>query len=89
MTARLLLLGTVAVAVIASAVAVVHAKHRSRVLFDELLRVTREQDELKIQWGRLQLEQSTLASHRRVEQYARERLQMLTPQGDDMQVLLP
>jgi cell division protein FtsL len=36
-------------------------------------------DALDVEWGQLQLEQSTWANHSRVEKIAREKLQMKTP----------
>lgn len=74
--------------VIASAVAVVYTKHLSRVQFAELQRLTRQQDDLKVEWRRLQLEQSTLATQSRIEQMARERLGMTAPGPDVTRVLL-
>jgi cell division protein FtsL len=74
--------------VIASAIAVVYTKHLSRVQFAELQRMTREQDALKVEWRRLQLEQSTLATQSRIEQMARERLGMTEPGPDNTRVLV-
>jgi cell division protein FtsL len=34
---------------------------------------------LEVEWGQLQLEQSTWAGHARIEKAARERLRMITP----------
>ena len=51
------------VAVLGSAAAVVHMKHRQRTLFVELERLANERDRLNIEWGRLQLEQSTWSAH--------------------------
>jgi cell division protein FtsL len=74
--------------VIASAIAVVYTKHLSRVQFAELQRLTRAQDDLKVEWRRLQLEQSTLATHSRIEQMARERLGMAEPGPGSTRVLV-
>jgi cell division protein FtsL len=62
--------------VVASAVAVVYARHQSRALFIDLRALERERDELNIDFGRLQLEQATWAETHRVEQIARTRLDM-------------
>ena len=35
---------------------------------------------LDVEWGQLQLEQSTWAAHARIEKIAKERLQMKAPQ---------
>ena len=44
-----------AAAVTASGVWVTDAKHHARQLFIELERLNREQDQLQIDWGRLQI----------------------------------
>jgi cell division protein FtsL len=65
--------------VLGSAAGAVYSKHRARELFVELERLNRERDRLEIEWGQLQLEQSTVAAHVRVEKLARDRLGMKVP----------
>ncbi len=77
------------VATIASAIAVVQAKHRHRLAFVELSRLEAERDELNIEFGRLQLEQATWAETSRVEQLARERLGMVFPTPQQVRVVRP
>ena len=62
-----------------SAIALVYTKHESRKLFVELEHLTRQTDELNIEWGQLQIEQSTWAQHARIEQLATEELSLLRP----------
>ena len=50
--------------VLSSALTVIYVKHESRVLFAELRKVQKQQDKEVIQWSRLQLQNSTLATHR-------------------------
>lgn len=76
MMLRIVGIGLLLAAVVASAVAVVYARHQSRVLFVDLRALERERDELNIDFGRLQLEQATWAETNRVEQIARSRLGM-------------
>jgi cell division protein FtsL len=76
-----------AAAVTASGVWVTGAKHRARQLFVELEELNREQDRLQIDWGRLQIEQSTWATHPRIESLARERLQLTTPADEQLVVV--
>ena len=78
-----------AAAVAASGVWVTDAKHRARQLFVELEELNREQDELQIDWGRLQIEQSTWATHPRIEALARERLHLTNPVDDQLVVVEP
>jgi len=69
------------VATIVSAIAVVHARQQSRLLFVELSRLGNERDDLNFEFGRLQLEQATWAENNRIEQIARGRLGMVSPQA--------
>lgn len=76
-------------AVLASSLGVVYAKHEARNRFNELQRLTHERDELDIEWGQLQLEQSTWATHGRVERLARDELRMIIPQANDLRIVQP
>jgi cell division protein FtsL len=78
-----------AAAVTASGVWVTGATHRSRQLFIQLEELNREQDQLQIDWGRLQIEQSTWATHPRIEALARERLHLTNPIDDQLVVVEP
>jgi cell division protein FtsL len=88
---RLLLEGAVAlalaVAVVMSGIVVVETKHESRQRFAELQEVKREADRLQIDWGRLQLEQSTRAAHARIEALAHEELELAAPSRDQLKVV--
>jgi len=84
---RVVLAG-LAVAVLVSALASVYAKHQSRKLFVEMQTLVAERDRLEMDWGRLQIEQSTQANHARVESIARERLSMRTPTQDDVKLVV-
>ncbi len=68
------------VAVVASAIGVVYARQESRTMFVELTRLTAERDDLNFEYGRLELEQATAAEANRVEQIARSRFGMVSPQ---------
>ena len=61
------------------ALSIVASNHRARQLFIELEREQTRMHALDVEWGQLQLEQSTWANHARVEKIAREKLQMKTP----------
>ena len=61
------------------ALSAVSANHRARKLFTELEGEQKRMRDLEIEWGQLQLEQSTWAAHVRVEKIARERLGMHPP----------
>ena len=70
--------------VLGSALTVVYVKHQSRVLFADLRAIQKQQDLQVIHWGRLQLQNSTLATHSHVESRARRDLEMLMPEGVEL-----
>ena len=70
-----------------SAIALVYTKHDSRKLFVELETLTVERDELNIEWGQLQIEQSTWATHARIEQVALDRLSLVRPRSTEIFVI--
>ena len=65
--------------VVASSLGVVASQHQARKLFVELEREQTRMHALEVEWGQLQLEQSTWATHGRVEKLAREKLGMIAP----------
>jgi cell division protein FtsL len=77
------------VAVLASSLGVIYAKQEARNRFNDLQKLTKVRDDLDIEWGQLQLEQSTWATHARVEQVARGDLHMTTPQASDLRIVQP
>jgi len=77
-----------AACVAASGIWIVSVEHRSRQLFIEAEALNRELDQLQIDWGRLQIEQSTYAQHSRIETLARQRLRLTEP-ADDQLVVVP
>jgi len=70
--------------VIGSALTVVYVKHQSRVLFAELRSIQKQQDQQVIEWGRLQLQNTTLATHANVESRARKDLKMRLPDSVEL-----
>ena len=73
---HIIVIALLAISVLASALGVVNAKHQSRKLFVELTNLQQQRDAMNIEWGQLQLEQSTWATHGRIEQTAQQRLNM-------------
>lgn len=78
-----------AAAVFASAIAVVYAKHESRKLFVELQGLQKKRDAMNVEWGQLQLEQSTWATHGRIERVARKKLGMIVPSHENVVIVKP
>lgn len=74
--------------VLASAAGAVWAKHRARELFVELERLNMRRDNLEIQWGQLQLEQSAWSTHAFVERVASTKLRMAMPAPEEIEIVL-
>ena len=84
-----LLIAVLLVASIATAIGVVYARHQHRLLFVELSRLEKARDELNIEFGRLQLEQATVAESNRIHQGSRLRLGMKFPEVSEVVVVRP
>ena len=82
-----LLVFVFALVCVLSSMALVYTKHTSRKLFVELEALTHERDELNIEWGQLQIEQSTWATHARIERVATEDLALERPETSDIYVI--
>lgn len=76
-----------AIVCVLSAMAVVYTKHESRKLFVELEELSHERDELNIEWGQLQIEQSTWATHARIEKVATDDLSLSRPTSSEIYVI--
>jgi cell division protein FtsL len=72
-----------------SAAAAVYFKHRSREMFVELERLETRRDNLQIEWGQLQLEQSAWSTHAFVERVASAKLHMGMPPPKDIEIIAP
>ncbi len=74
-------------AVLASAVGVILAKHENRKQFAVLQSLEKSRDRMNVEWGQLQLEQGTWATHSRVERIARSKLHMVVPDARSVVVV--
>lgn len=88
MSLRLLMVSLLAL-VLLSALNVIWVRHETRVLFVELQSLQSQRDELNVDWGRLQLEQSAWATKARIERIARDELQMQRPVDVEMVLVEP
>jgi len=77
------------VAALTSAAAAVYFKHRSREMFVELERLDTRRDNLEIEWGQLQLEQSAWSTHAFVERVASAKLHMAMPPPKQIEIISP
>ena len=82
---NLLLLAALA----ACALALVTSQHQARKLYVELQKEQETARQLEVEWGQLQLEQSTWATHARVEKLAVQSLGMRVPPASRIQVVPP
>ena len=73
------------VVVIACALGVVTSQHKARKLFVELQKEKDRAQQMEVEWGQLQLEQSTWAMPARVEKIASLKLQMQLPKSAQIQ----
>ena len=89
MSRDLVVLSLLALAVLGSALGAVYTKHQSRKLFVQLQALQEEQTRMDVEWGQLQLEQSTWDTHGRIERLARSKLQMRIPEADDVVIIRP
>jgi cell division protein FtsL len=76
-------------AVLASSAGAVYCEHRARELFIQLEALNARRDNLQIEWGQLQLEQSAWSSHAFVERVASTRLHMAMPAPQSIVVVSP
>ena len=83
----LALLPVLWIAVLASAIAVVRARHEARTLFVQLEQLSAERDRLNIEWSQLQLEQSAWSNHGFVERVASDRLHMTFPAPNEVRIV--
>jgi cell division protein FtsL len=77
------------VAVLGSAAGAIWCKHRSREMFVELESLNAQRDNLEIEWGQLQLEQSAWSTHAFVERVASTKLRMATPPPKEIEIISP
>jgi cell division protein FtsL len=72
---------------IACALGVVTSQYKARKLFMELQNEKNQAQQMEEEWGRLQLEQSTLAMPARVEKIASLKLHMQLPKNGQIRFI--
>jgi cell division protein FtsL len=77
------------VGALGSAAGAIYCKHRAREMFVELEQLNARRDNLEIEWGQLQLEQSAWSTQAFVERVATEKLHMAMPPPKEIQVVAP
>ena len=71
------------------ALSVVTSQHKARKLYVELQKEQEPARQLNVEWGQLQLEQSTWAMNARIEKIASGQLMMRIPPASRVQVVMP
>ena len=82
---NLILLGIL----VACGLMLVTSQHQARKLYVELQKEQELASQLDIEWGQLQLEQSTWATHARIEKIASRNLGMRIPASSRVQIIGP
>ena len=72
---------------IVSALGVVYSKHNSRMLFKQTRVLSSAIDRANVDWGRLQIEESTLAGYGRIEELATTELKMRLPEHSEIKTV--
>ncbi|HEX7370445.1 MAG TPA: cell division protein FtsL [Rhodanobacteraceae bacterium] len=83
----ILMVGVLLLAVVASGIAVVWARHQDRLAFVALSKLQNERDAMNVQFGRLEIEQATWASPSRIETIARGQLGMISPPAQSVEMI--
>ncbi|MEW6354516.1 MAG: cell division protein FtsL [Pseudomonadota bacterium] len=87
MNTRAVTVALLALAVLVSSLGVVYARHENRKLFVELQALQAARDAMNVEWGQLQLEQSTLATHAMIDNAAHAKLNMTLPAPEQVVIV--
>jgi cell division protein FtsL len=79
--------GLLLVLVVMGALSVVTSQHQARKLFIALQQEKEHARQMEVEWGQLQLEQSTWAAPARVEKIAVQQLQMQLPKKEQVRFI--
>lgn len=79
--------GLLLVLVVTAALSVVTSQHHARKLYIALQQEKEHARQMEVEWGQLQLEQSTLAAPARVEKIATRQLQMQLPKKEQVKFI--
>jgi cell division protein FtsL len=77
------------VGALGSAAGAIYCKHRAREMFIELEQLNARRDNLEIEWGQLQLEQSAWSTQAFVERVANTKLHMEMPPPKEIEIVAP
>ncbi|ASF46868.1 cell division protein FtsL [Methylovulum psychrotolerans] len=86
---RVLGMGSLFVALLVSAIAVVYYQYRARLVFIEIQQQQAALDQYEIEWGQMQLEITMLLEENRVESAALNQLKLILPKREETIYLKP
>lgn len=72
-----ILVSVLTLILIASGLAVIYAKHHSRLVFINIQRTEQTLEQLEVRWERLSLEERMLSEHNRVEKKTRKNMGLI------------
>ena len=79
-----LIIGCLTSIIFVTSLSVIYVKHSNRKVYSELNQLQASRDKMNVEWGQLQLEQSTWATHGRIERIARQTIGMSVPDYQDV-----
>jgi cell division protein FtsL len=82
------LVSLVTLLLVVSALSLINAQYQARRLFIELEHAQTNAKQLEVEWAQLQLDQSSLAKHARIEASARRDLNMVAVSPERTQYLV-
>lgn len=86
---QLILVVSLVIGILITAVAVSYQSHQHRLLVAQLQYLQMLEAELEADWSRLLIEQGTYSRHSRIESQARQLLNMHLPRVDETIVVIP
>ncbi len=89
MWSKSLLVVLLVVLLVCSAIAVIASKYKSRQLFIQIQEQISLADSYEVEWGRLQLELTTLTEENRIERVAKDKLKLTMPQRNQIIYIKP
>lgn len=72
-----------------SAMAVIYSKYYARKLFTEIQSLKKQLDYLELEWGKMQLELTTLADYNRIDHKAKNELGLIDPEQQKIIYIKP
>ena len=82
-----LLVSVLTLLVLGSAMGVILSAYEYRRLFNQHQILVQQWDELQVEWGQYLLEQSVWSSHQRIESLATQKLDMVVPETETIEIV--